>query len=66
MLKSILSIFERRIRNFMIEDCYTTAGADLGKQKSCDLLERDIIKLLWMEVDFYDLINEHSYKYTYE
>lgn len=50
----------------MIEDCYTAAGADLGKQKSCDLLERDIIKLLWMEVDFYDLVNEHSYKYTYE
>lgn len=66
LTRGILSLYDSRIRKFMIKNCYKEAGLTESFADSCDTLEKDILNLLWQEFDFPFLVNSHSSKYLYE
>lgn len=49
----------------MIDNCYREALALQDKQYSCNLVERDAVRLLWLEYDFHSLIAYHEVKYMF-
>jgi len=63
--KQIFGRADNKIRSYMIEYCYKTAEGDAGSN-SCDVLERDILELLWNELNFGALIDYHRPKYITE
>ena len=52
----------------MISDCYEEAGEDVIMSDACDLFEKDLTKLLWNELNAYELMlyNKEKYTFTYE
>ena len=49
-------MFEAKIKNEMINKCYMEAGTDDSKSNACDLLEKDILDLLWINFNFAETI----------
>lgn len=64
--KKIISRADSRIRKHFIEDCYKVAGLDNVMSNGCDLLEKDILDLLWAELAFSHLVEFNRHKYLYE
>lgn len=62
----ILARADSALRDFMIQNCYTSAGVDLVMSNACDLIETDAINLLWNELDFGALLDYHRNKYLFE
>lgn len=62
----ILARADSAIRDFMIQNCYTVAGVDLVLSNACDLVEKDVINLLWDELNFAALLDYHRNKYMFE
>lgn len=52
----------------MIKQCYEEAGENLVLSDACDLFEKDLNKLLWAEMNFYELMvfNKDKYTFVYE
>lgn len=64
--KKIISRADSKIRKHFIEDCYKVAGLDEVMSNGCDLLEKDILDLLWAELAFSHLVEFNRHKYLYE
>ncbi len=62
---SIIAIFESRIKDIMINMCYTTAGDNIEDTNACDIIEKDILDLLWLKFQFSETVEYHKSKYTY-
>lgn len=52
----ILSRGDSTVREIMIDSCYIDAGEDEIKSNACDLLEKDVIDLIWSQLPFHELI----------
>ena len=52
----------------MIKDCYEHAGENVILSDACDLFEKDVNKILWNEMNFYELVlyNKDKYTFVYE
>lgn len=52
----------------MIKHCYEEAGENVILSDACDLFEKDLTKLLWNELNAYELMvfNKEKYTFTYE
>ena len=61
--RQILGRSDAKIRAYMAEYCYKPADGVAGAT-SCDLMERDILTLLWEELNFGILVSYHRSKYT--
>jgi hypothetical protein len=62
----LLARADSAIRDFMIQNCYTVAGVDLVLANACDLIENDVINLLWNELNYAALLDYHRNKYLFE
>ena len=56
---------DEKMRSYMIENCYKRAEGIDGAN-NCDLLERDVLELLWNELNFGLLVDYHRAKYVKE
>jgi hypothetical protein len=63
--KKLLSRAETRVRRVMTDECYSDAGLDLSQSRSCDLVEKDVLELLWDEMNYPALVKYHKEKYTF-
>jgi len=56
-----------KLREIIIKDCYEKAGADEIQSDACDLFERDLIKLLWDQMEIYKMMvfNRDKYMFVY-
>ena len=63
--KKLLARAESRVRRVMAEECYSNAGLDMTQSRSCDLLEKEAIELLWDEMNYPALLKYHKEKYTF-
>ena len=63
--KVLLARAESRVRRVMTDECYSDAGLDLSHSRSCDLMEKDILELLWDEMNYPALVKYHQEKYTF-
>lgn len=61
--RQILGRSDAKIRAYMAKYCYGMA-TDVHGATSCDLMERDILTLLWEELNFGILVSYHRSKYT--
>lgn len=62
----LLARGDSAVRDFMIQNCYTVAGVDLVLSNACDLVEKDVINLLWNELNYASLLDYHRNKYMFE
>ena len=63
--RKLLSRAESRVRRVMADECYSEAGLDLNQSRSCDIVERDALELLWDELNYPALLKYHREKYTF-
>lgn len=56
---------QQEIRKIMIKSCYEEAGENVVLSDACDTFEKDIIKLLWGELNFLELVIIHKDKYIF-
>jgi hypothetical protein len=63
--RKLLARAESRVRRVMAEQCYSEAGLDLQQSRACDLMERDMLELLWDEMNYPALLKYHREKYTF-
>ena len=59
----ILSKGDTTVRQIMVDSCYMDAGIDEIKSNACDVLQRDILDLLWNSLPFQDLVVLNRDKY---
>ena len=52
------------VRSFFINICYAEAEEDLLFATGCDLMEQDVLELLWNGLDFNNIIPVNKEKYT--
>ena len=52
------------VRRIFIDLCYAEAGRDLPFATGCDLMEQDVLELLWNGLDFNEIIALNREKYT--
>lgn len=64
--RKILAAADKKVRNLMIQLCYTVAGLDTVMSSGCDLIERDALDLLWADLNFRILLDYNSQKYLFE
>ena len=43
----MLSIFEKKTRQIMISKCYEQVEDDETQQMGCEMLEQDLLDMLW-------------------
>ena len=63
--RKLLARAESRVRRVMADQCYSEAGLDLKQSRACDLMERDMLELLWSEMNYPALLKYHKEKYTF-
>ena len=56
----VLSESELKIKNNILNNCYIPAGLDEVWANACDVIEKDILDLLWAKINFYELIVHHQ------
>lgn len=63
--RKVLSKSDSILQSRFFENCYKPAGVDLVLSSGCDLLQKDVMKLLWDEMNYYSLIDYHRNKYMF-
>ena len=55
------------MRNIIIKECYEKAENDMIISDACDVFEKDMIKMLWDQMDIYELLvyNRDKYMFVY-
>ena len=59
----IIARTEQSFRQLMVDECYLKAGEDVVISHACDLLSTDVVNMMWLELNFYELPNAHKDKY---
>lgn len=62
----ILARADSIVRSRLVENCFKPAGADLIQSAGCDLLQKDVVQLLWAELNYYLLPDYHRNKYMFQ
>ena len=62
----MMSRAETRLREFFVEGCYEPAEDDMLFAHACDLLEGDILELMWGGLDFVSIAELNKNKYLAE
>lgn len=63
--RKLLARAESRVRRVMADKCYSEAGLDLAQSRACDLMEKDMLELLWDEMNYPALLKFHREKYIF-
>ena len=63
--KKMLGIVDKKIRDYMMTYCYKIAGMNAAQSAGCDVLEADVLELLWAEFNFETAIDYHRQKYLF-
>lgn len=66
LVKEILSKTDTKIRLFLEVRCYQKGTESNQHQKACSLFEKDVLNLLWKELDYAESIKDNRIKYTFE
>lgn len=66
IILKVMSKADTKVRQIFIEDCYSAAGIDEKFSTACDLMERDILDMLWNGLDFLGLVDLNKMKYLEE
>lgn len=66
IILKVMAKADTKIRHIFINHCYADAGTNEQFSTSCDLLERDIIDMLWTGLDFLSLADLNKSKYLDE
>lgn len=61
----ILARVDSIIQTQMVEGCFKVAGTDLVFSGACDLLQKDVLNLVWAELNYHALVDYHRNKYTF-
>ena len=62
----IISKADAKVREYFVHYCYIPAGEDIGFSKACDLMEKDLLDLLWGCLDFLEILSINQEKYLNE
>ena len=62
----IISRADSKTRQVFVDLCYMEAGTDEHFSSSCDIMERDVLDLLWGGLKFLDLLELNKDKYLIE
>lgn len=62
----IMSKSETKLRDFFIKHCYVHAGTNPSFSSACDILEKDILDLMWNAINFVKIVEINRSKYMYE
>lgn len=63
--KKLIGRADKKIRDFLMRYCYEVAGTNEEQSNGCDVLERDMLDLLWQELNIYTTIDYHQSKYLF-
>ena len=63
--KKIIGRADKKIRDYIMEYCYKLAGMNEAQSTGCDALERDVLDLLWAELNIETTIDYHRHKYLF-
>jgi len=63
VILKVMAKADARVRSIFIKFCYTPAGVVEEISNVCDLMERDILDLLWNGFDFMSLVELNKNKY---
>lgn len=66
IILKVMSKADTKVRQIFIEDCYSAAGTNEQFSTACDLMERDILDMLWSGLDFLSLVDLNKLKYITE
>lgn len=57
---------DSKVREIFVEECYTHAFHDEEFLAGCDVMERDVLNMLWTGLSFVEILEINSDKYIYE
>lgn len=63
--RKLISRGESQIRDVMLELCYKNSTSEVNLL-GCDLMEKDALKLLWMDLNFHSTLQVNRVKYLFE
>ena len=66
IIMKVMAKADEKIRRIFISDCYGPAGLVQEFSNSCDLMERDLLDLLWNGLDFIGIVDLNKSKYLTE
>lgn len=66
IILKVMAKADTKVRSIFINDCYAAAGTDERFSTACDLLERDVLDMLWNGLDFVGLMDLNKSKYIDE
>lgn len=66
IILKVMAKADTKVRQTFIEHCYNDAGVNEQFSTACDLLERDILDMLWNGLDFLGLVDLNKHKYLLE
>lgn len=64
--KKIIARGELSVKHILTHQCYIHYGDNLEMTQSCDLLERDVLDLMWQRLPFIDILKVNKLKYIKE
>lgn len=63
--KKLIGRADKKIRDYMLANCYEVAQSNEAQSNGCDLLQRDVLDLLWDELNIEATIDYHRAKYLF-
>lgn len=63
--KKMIGRADKKIRDYLLEYCYKVAGLNEVQSNGCDILEKDVLDLLWIEMNIESTIDYHRHKYLF-
>jgi hypothetical protein len=66
IILKVMAKADTKVRQIFITHCYASAGTDEQFSTACDLMERDVIDMLWNGLDFVALADLNKQKYLDE
>jgi hypothetical protein len=62
----VMARLDTKVRKTFIKECYELAGVVEEFSEGCDVLERDVIDMLWNGLEFVELVEINKEKYLFE
>lgn len=62
----VMARLDTKVRKTFIRDCYEHAGVVEEFSEGCDVMERDVIDMLWNGLEFVELVEINKEKYLFE
>lgn len=62
----VMARLDTKVRKTFIKECYELAGTVEEFSEGCDVMERDVIDMLWNGLEFVELVEINKEKYLFE